>query len=254
MRFSLPALRPLALAVVALAPLVLLFDLRAWFYADWDINLWLVGYYGEYFKGHGHMPGAVNIASAVGISAPVFYGYLLYPALGLVSAGLGAAWALRVGIVLLVAFQCYALLCAGRIAFRNRGLGRGGGGRCRMVRLLADKSIQSFGNRGIFRKRVPVFHPRLFDCGGRGVAVGRSKAPCLAGGSLGRGDDWQSSAHGFAGGPGFDRIRCHSRDGLDSKRRARETAHDHFLPDAANAGRGNAGSLVLRQFSAGVKT
>ena len=107
-----------------LAPLALLADLKASFYdyADWDYHLWMVGYFGAYFRHHLGLPTEANAAVAVGMAAPLFYGYLLYPALGFLSAFLGAALAVRVGCLLLVALQFYALMSAGRAVFQHRGL------------------------------------------------------------------------------------------------------------------------------------
>jgi len=113
-------LRILLLAAGVLAPLALLFYPTAAFYGDWDVNLWLVGYQGEFFRDHGHFPAVLNLGSAVGLPVPVFYGYSLYPFLGLFAAVLGAGPALRLGCVLLLTLEGYALLCAGRNVFRDR--------------------------------------------------------------------------------------------------------------------------------------
>jgi len=115
-------LRTLGFAALILAPLGLLADPHAAFYGDWNTHLWVIGYYGEYFREHGHMPAALNSVSAIGVPLPIFYGALLYPGLGFLSSALGAALALRTGIVLLVSFQACALGCAGRSAFRDRTL------------------------------------------------------------------------------------------------------------------------------------
>jgi hypothetical protein len=113
-------LRILLLAAGVLAPLMLLFDPTAAFYGDWDVNLWLVGYQGEFFRDHGHFPAVLSLNSAVGLPVPVFYGYLLYPLLGFLASGVGAALALRLGCVLLLTLEGYALLCAGRSVLRDR--------------------------------------------------------------------------------------------------------------------------------------
>src|SRR5687768_8623901 len=72
----------LALAI----PVLLLFDLTANFYYDWHNHQWLVGYFGEYFRRHWAMPETLSVAGAIGMPQPVFYGFLLYPCLGLISA------------------------------------------------------------------------------------------------------------------------------------------------------------------------
>jgi hypothetical protein len=105
-----------------LLPLSLLFDLQSSFYFDWQSALWLSGYYGEYFRHHAVMPMTLNTLPAVGHPLPLFYGYLLYPALGALSALLGPALALRAAILALVAVEFHALLAAGRRAFRHDGV------------------------------------------------------------------------------------------------------------------------------------
>ncbi len=111
-----------ALLVVAL-PLALLADLGANFFYDWHNHQWLVGYFGEYFRQHGAMPTALNVEGAVGMPQPVFYGFLLYPALGLLSAAMGAGLAIRVGALAAYLAQFAAVYLAGKNACRSRGLG-----------------------------------------------------------------------------------------------------------------------------------
>ena len=107
-----------------LVPLSLLVDTKATFYSgiDWDNNRWLIAYFGEYFRHHFCMPTELNTAVGVGMATPMFYGYLLYPILGFLAAFIGGDLALRLGCLLMVALQFYALLCAGREVFRHRGL------------------------------------------------------------------------------------------------------------------------------------
>jgi hypothetical protein len=117
-------LRGLAYLLAILGPLVLLFDSKAVFYPsfDWNNNRWLIAYYGEYFWRHFTMPSVLNSMPAVGLTSPMFYGYLLYPLLGLPSIAVGADLAVRLGCLAMVAVQFYALLSAGRTAFGHRGL------------------------------------------------------------------------------------------------------------------------------------
>jgi hypothetical protein len=107
-----------------LVPLSLLAQPRAIFYPpfDWNNNLWLIAYFAEFFRHHLGMPAEINLVSAAGMTMPLFYGYLLYPVLGLLAVFVGADLALRLGCLALVALQFYALLCAGREVFRHRGL------------------------------------------------------------------------------------------------------------------------------------
>ena len=113
-------LRGLAYALPVAAPLLLLLDPQVMFAGDWKNHLWMIGYYGEYFRQHGEMPTALNIVGAVGVAQPVFYGYLLYPLLGLFSAWWGASVALRVGVALLLVIQFGALIAAGNRIFGSR--------------------------------------------------------------------------------------------------------------------------------------
>jgi hypothetical protein len=102
------------------APLLLLLDPQVVFPGDWRNHLWMVGHYGEHFRQHGDMPTALNFSAGVGIAQPVFYGYLLYPLLGLLSSAVGANVALRLGVALLLAVQFVALISAGNRIFGLR--------------------------------------------------------------------------------------------------------------------------------------
>jgi hypothetical protein len=110
--------------ISVLVPLGLLVDSKAIFYsgADWSTHLWLIAYFGEHFRHYLGMPTVLTAAPSVGMAVPLFYGYLLYPILGFFSAFIGASLALRLGCLLMMALQFYALYCAGRAAFRHRGL------------------------------------------------------------------------------------------------------------------------------------
>jgi hypothetical protein len=108
-----------ALAVVAL-PLALLADLGENFYYDWHNHQWFIGYFGEYFRQHGTMPTALNIEGAVGMPQPVFYGFLLYPALGLLSAAMGASLTIRVAALAAYLVQFAAVYMAGKKACGSR--------------------------------------------------------------------------------------------------------------------------------------
>jgi hypothetical protein len=107
-------LRGVGYAASLVAPLLLLLDLSANFPEDWSNHLWMIGYYGDYFRQHGDLPTVMNIAPAVGLAQPVFYAWLFYPLLGVVAAATGAALALRLAIFAMVAIQFFALIFAGR--------------------------------------------------------------------------------------------------------------------------------------------
>ena len=115
-------LRILGGALAVLLPAVLLLDPHANFYYDWHNHQWLTGYFGEYFRQHGRMPEAISVAGAVGMPQPVFYGFLLYPCLGALSALLGASLAIRCAVVGALAAQFLAVWLAGRRTLRHEGL------------------------------------------------------------------------------------------------------------------------------------
>jgi hypothetical protein len=88
-----------------LLPCVMLYPLSADFYVDWANYLWMIGYCGAYFRQHGAMPLVLNTPAVGGMPFPVFYGYLFFPVLGLVSAGIDAAIVVRLAAVGLFALQ-----------------------------------------------------------------------------------------------------------------------------------------------------
>jgi hypothetical protein len=78
-----------------LFPLCLLWHGNNAFYLDWKNHLWIIGYYGEYFRQHWTFPITLNTEQIAGLPYPIFYGYLFYPAAGLISAFTGCSFALR---------------------------------------------------------------------------------------------------------------------------------------------------------------
>lgn len=104
-------------AASLVAPLLLLLDLSANFPEDWSNHLWMIGYYGDYFRVHGTLPTVMNIAPAVGLAQPVFYAWLFYPLLGLLAAAVGASLAVRLALFAMLAVQFVALVTAGRKIF-----------------------------------------------------------------------------------------------------------------------------------------
>src|ERR1017187_7551265 len=110
-------LRGVGYGAAVVAPLLLLLDLQANFPHDWPNHLWIIGYYGEYFWQHGDLPTLVNIAPAVGMALPVFYAWLFYPALGILTAAVGVGLAVRLAAFGMLAIQFYALISAGRKIF-----------------------------------------------------------------------------------------------------------------------------------------
>ena len=114
--------RSLSFAAAVLLPLALLCDPQANFYYDWHNHQWYAGYFGEYFRQHFRMPEVLNAAPAVGMLQPVFYGYLLYPCLGLLASIMGASAAIRVGALLAVALEFYAVYAAAQRTLKHKPL------------------------------------------------------------------------------------------------------------------------------------
>jgi len=85
--------------VIAAFPLLWLAPIHRQFnhtYSDWKNNLWMIGYFGEYFRRHLSFPMTFNTDPWVGMPNPLFYGPLFFPLAGLVSALIGPALALRI--------------------------------------------------------------------------------------------------------------------------------------------------------------
>src|SRR5581483_2083373 len=107
----------IAMAVIAaLLPLALAFAFpHARFGGDWDVHVWMTGYFSEYFKQHHEMPACLNTDVMSGIVYPVFYGYLLFPILGAFGwmTGAGADWTTRLAFATLWLVQFGAVYATG---------------------------------------------------------------------------------------------------------------------------------------------
>lgn len=88
-----------------LFPALLLYPRGDGFYLDWHNHVWMVGYFGEYFRQHHAMPEALTTPEVAGLAQPIFYGYLFYPILGLFSMRLHPEVVVRVAALLLFAAQ-----------------------------------------------------------------------------------------------------------------------------------------------------
>jgi hypothetical protein len=103
----------LLLVLISFVPLVLFVRPGCRFGSDWLPNVWLVSYFGEFFKSHLCFPEVINTEQLSGMPFPVFYGFLAYPFLGLLSFGMDPASAVRVAIAavfLLQSWQVFRLL------------------------------------------------------------------------------------------------------------------------------------------------
>jgi hypothetical protein len=90
-----------------LLPICLLWHGNNAFFSDWNNHLWGIGYYGEYFRRHWTFPLTLNTHETAGMPYPVFYGYLFYPAAGLISSVTGSSFALRLVCSLGFLFQVW---------------------------------------------------------------------------------------------------------------------------------------------------
>ena len=88
-------------AAAVLFPLSLLLNVNANFAPDWYNHLWLIGYYGQYFRVHHSMPLTINTHQLLLMAYPTFYGHLFYSVLGLISSLTGPTLAARLGFVAL---------------------------------------------------------------------------------------------------------------------------------------------------------
>ena len=85
------ALHILAGIIIVFFPLVPLLVYR-YFYIDFANNLWLIQYFARYFEIHHYMPLVINSSNElVGMTNPLYYGYLYYQLMGLMAALIGGA-------------------------------------------------------------------------------------------------------------------------------------------------------------------
>ncbi len=93
------------LGAISLAPLILLFPLGGGYGLDWPCHHWLVAYFGEFFQAHLRFPDVLHTGQLAGMHYPVFYGFLLYPALGMISAVTGPELAVRAAVLAVLLLQ-----------------------------------------------------------------------------------------------------------------------------------------------------
>lgn len=113
-------LRRLACVAAVLLPLALLWDGGANFYYDWHNHQWFTGYFGEFQRQHFTVPEVLNTPGAVGMPQPIFYGFLLFPGLGWISAVTGAAIALRIAALAALTAQFATVYAAARRVEQGR--------------------------------------------------------------------------------------------------------------------------------------
>jgi hypothetical protein len=94
--------------IAAFAVFVACIPLFAWnhhFYCDWPNHLAMIGYVGESLKAHGALPATFDTAETIGRATPMFYGNLYLPALGALSAVVGARAAVSLAVAMLLLLQ-----------------------------------------------------------------------------------------------------------------------------------------------------
>lgn len=98
--------------------LLLLISPNIGFYDNWYENLWVIGFYGEFFRQHLGFPNVLSIVSgSVSMVMPIFYGFTLYPLLGMVSAVVGSDLTARLTLYALFLAQFMAVkLLIGKIS------------------------------------------------------------------------------------------------------------------------------------------
>lgn len=101
------------IAVLFIVPLFINRD----FYSDWFRNVWIIQYYGEYFKTHHSFPDVINsigtwkYVSQVGMMHPIYYGQWLYRILGFLCAVIpygSARKAIMISSFILAAGETYS--------------------------------------------------------------------------------------------------------------------------------------------------
>ena len=90
---------------VSLLPSLMLLLPYAHYSMDWINHEWMINYFAEYFRQHLSFPYSLNTTRIAGLAYPVFYGFLFYPLMGLLSLVVSAAIAIRVCAVALFVFQ-----------------------------------------------------------------------------------------------------------------------------------------------------
>lgn len=76
---------------IVIVPLIPLLKYR-YFYVDFSNNLWVIQYYAKYFRIHHSFPLTINTSNKlVGMTNPLFYGYIYYQFMGLLDICVGGA-------------------------------------------------------------------------------------------------------------------------------------------------------------------
>src|SRR5271163_1241836 len=107
-------------ALIVLAPAFPLARLSDSFGQDWYNHSWVIAYTAEHLRNHGSLPTFLNTTSHIGLAAPIFYGYLLFPIAGALALVTGPQLALR--LLALAAFALEYVLVRATVLEAGAGL------------------------------------------------------------------------------------------------------------------------------------
>lgn len=100
--------RYLIASIVAVAlPCLPMFDLHSIFAVDWPNQVWLINYVASFLAERHYFPGAIHTYTLVGMPYPVFYGYLFFPLMGVLSFFWNADLTVRFVAIALFAIQFF---------------------------------------------------------------------------------------------------------------------------------------------------
>ncbi len=102
------AIRYLLAGIVVVAlPCLPLLDLNSIFAVDWPNQVWLINYVASFLAERHYFPAAIHTYSLIGMPYPVFYGYLFFPLMGVLSFFWNADLTVRFVAVALFAAQFF---------------------------------------------------------------------------------------------------------------------------------------------------
>ncbi|HEY9731631.1 MAG TPA: hypothetical protein V6C89_06950 [Drouetiella sp.] len=107
------------IAVVAL-PCLPLFDLNSIFAVDWPNQVWLANYVASFLAERHWFPDVIHTYSLIGMPYPVFYGYLFFPIVGVLSYFWNADLTMRCIAICLYALQFFLVFKLSRRALNDR--------------------------------------------------------------------------------------------------------------------------------------
>jgi hypothetical protein len=105
-----------------LLPCSLLLPLHGGFALDWVNHLWVISYFGDYYRAHGCMPAVLTTPQLAGEPMPIFYGYLFYPLLGWLSSCVGPHASVRLAVLASLGLQFLLVQSVLRSLGSSRGL------------------------------------------------------------------------------------------------------------------------------------